>query len=153
MFLKKRVYVAYADANGGPGGAVCVFKANGKFKKRLTTNHEVGTLQGPWGMAIAPKHWGKFGGRLLVGNVGDGTINVFNRRNGHFKGTLKDASGAPLVNAGLWGIAFGNGVIGTPNSLIFAAGIGNTPGDLENEYLHGLIGLIEPAAKEDADDD
>ena len=76
-------------------------------------------------MAIAPKHWGKFGGRLLVGNVDDGKINAFDRRSGKFKGTLKDASGEPLVNPGLWGIAFGNGVIGTPNSLIFAAGIGD----------------------------
>jgi uncharacterized protein (TIGR03118 family) len=151
MFLKKRVYVAYADPQGGPGGAVSVFKANGKFKKRLATNGEVGTLQAPWGMAIAPKHWGKFGGRLLVGNVNDGTINVFNRRNGHFKGTLKDAAGEPLVNPGLWGIAFGNGVIGTPNSLIFAAGIGDEVN--EHVYEHGLVGLIEPAAKENADDD
>ena len=143
MFLKKRVYVSYADPEGGPGGAVSVFKANGKFKKRLATNGEVGTLQAPWGMAIAPKHWGKFGGRLLVGNVNDGTINVFNRRNGHFKGTLKDAAGDPLVNPGLWGIAFGNGVIGTPNSLIFAAGIGDEVN--EHVYEHGLVGLIEPA--------
>ncbi len=76
-------------------------------------------------MAIAPKHWGKFGGRLLVGNVDNGKINAFGARSGKFKGTLKDASGEPLVNTGLWGIAFGNGVIGTPNSLIFAAGIGD----------------------------
>ena len=83
------------------------------------------TLQGPWGMAIAPKHWGKFGGRLLVGNVDDGNDQRVQPRSGKFKGTLKDASGAPLVNPGLWGIAFGNGVIGTPNTLIFAAGIGD----------------------------
>ena len=33
-------------------------------------------------MAIAPKHWGKFGGRLLVGNVDDGKINAFERAAG-----------------------------------------------------------------------
>ena len=75
------------------------------------------------------------------------------RRSGKFKGTLKDASGEPLVNPGLWGIAFGNGVIGTPNSLIFAAGIGDEVNDIAHIYEHGLIGLIEPAGKEDADDD
>ncbi|MEP6814231.1 MAG: TIGR03118 family protein [Marmoricola sp.] len=143
-FLKNRVYVAYADANGGPGGAISVFKADGRFQKRLATNGAVGTLQGPWGMAIAPEHWGKFGGRLLVGNVGDGTINVFGRRSGQFKGTVSDASGAPLVNSGLWGIAFGNGVIGTPRTLVFAAGIGNEVNDVTHEYEHGLIGLISP---------
>jgi uncharacterized protein (TIGR03118 family) len=155
MFLKDRVYVAYFGANGG--GAVSVFKADGRFKKRLIENGPDGTLQSPWGMAIAPKNWGKFGGRLLVGNVGDdggpgdGTINAFDRRSGKFKGTLKDASGEPLVNFGLWGIAFGNGVIGTPNSLIFAAGIGDEV--QEHVYEHGLVGLIEPTGKKDADDD
>jgi uncharacterized protein (TIGR03118 family) len=151
-FLKDRVYVAYARLNpagpSDPGGAVSVFKANGKFKKRLVTD---GKLFAPWGMAIAPKHWGKFGGRLLVGNVDDGLIHAYGRRSGKFKGTLKDASGEPLVNPGLWGIAFGNGVIGTPNSLIFAAGIGDEVN--EHVYEHGLVGLIEPAGEEDDDDD
>jgi len=58
------------------------------------------------------------------------------------------ASGEPLVNFGLWGIAFGNGVIGTPNSLI----IGNEVDDIAHTYEHGLIGLIEPTSEEDDDD-
>ena len=149
-YLQHRVYVAYADPNGNPGGAISVFKANGKFKKRLVTSDR---LSGAWGMAIAPEHWGKFGGRLLVGNVDTGLIQAFGRRSGHFKGTLKDASGEPLVNSGLWGIAFGNGKIGTPDDLIFAAGIGNETNDALHSYEHGLIGLIEPAGMEDADDD
>jgi uncharacterized protein (TIGR03118 family) len=145
--LKGKVYVSYDHGPGGPpGGAVSVFKKSGKFKKRLITSHR---LDGAWGMAIAPKHWGEFGGRLLVGNVEDGLINAFGRGSGHFKGTLKDASGAPLVNPGLWGIEFGNGTIGTPNSLIFAAGIGDEVG--EHVYEHGLVGIIEPTG-EDGDD-
>ena len=71
-FLKDRVYVAYADPEGAHRGAISMFKADGKFKKRLFTDGDGGVLQGPWGMAIAPKHWGKFGGRLLVGNVENG---------------------------------------------------------------------------------
>jgi uncharacterized protein (TIGR03118 family) len=149
-FLQDRVYVAYARLNAAgpsdPGGAVSVFKANGTFKKRLITD---GKLFAPWGIAIAPKHWGKFGGRLLVGNVDDGLIHAYGRRSGDFKGTLKDASGKPLVNPGLWGIEFGNGVIGTPNSLIFAAGIGDEVDD--HVYEHGLVGLIEPTGEEDDD--
>jgi uncharacterized protein (TIGR03118 family) len=149
-FLKDRVYVSYADPEGNPGGAISLFKANGKFQKRLVTTDR---LSGAWGMAIAPKHWGKFGGRLLVGNVDTGLIRAFGSRSGKFKGTLKDASGEPLVNTGLWGIAFGNGVIGTPNSLIFAAGIGEKVDDFAHTYEHGLVGLIEPTGKKDADDD
>ena len=42
-------------------------------------------------------------------------------------------------------------MIGTPNSLIFAAGIGDEVN--EHVYEHGLVGLIEPAGEEDADDD
>jgi uncharacterized protein (TIGR03118 family) len=139
-YLKGRVYVTYAAA-GGPGAALSVFKSNGRFIKRLVNG---APLSGPWGMAIAPKHWGSFGGALLVGNVDDGKINAFNRYTGHFLGTLKDASGKPLVNLGLWGLAFGNGTIGTPRTLIFAAGIGAAPGSFNEFYEHGLIGLIKP---------
>ena len=139
-FLKGKVYVTYAPGPGTPGGAISVFNPNGDFVKRLVTDDH---LFGPWGMVIAPKNWGQFGTNLLVGNVDDGTIQAFARGSGKFQGTLQDASGAPLVNTGLWGLAFGNGVIGNPNSLIFAAGIGDEVG--EHIYEHGLIGLIEPA--------
>jgi uncharacterized protein (TIGR03118 family) len=145
MFLKGRVYVAYFS--GGPGSAksaVTVFGPRGMSHKRLVTN---GKLFAPWGMAIAPRHWGHFGGALLVGNVDDGKINAFNRHNGHFIGTLKNAHGKALVNPGLWGIAFGNGVIGTPRTLIFAAGIGSEVGGFgEDVYAHGLVGLIKPVS-------
>jgi uncharacterized protein (TIGR03118 family) len=142
-YLNGRVYVAYAF---GPNNesAVSVFKKNGKFIKRLVTN---GPLAGPWGMAIAPRHWGRFGGALLVGNVEDGKINAFNRRNGHWLGALKDDEGNDLVNEGLWGIKFGNGTFGTPNDLIFAAGIGSEIG--EHVYEHGLIGKITPVEDDD----
>jgi uncharacterized protein (TIGR03118 family) len=140
-FLKGRVYVAYAT-QGVPGGAVSVFTPEGRFIKRLVTG---APLNGPWGMTIAPEHWGHFGGALLVGNVESGMINAFNRRNGHLLGTLSDAAGNPLVNPGLWGIEFGNGTIGTPRTLLFAAGIGEAAGGFgEHIYEHGLVGLIEP---------
>jgi uncharacterized protein (TIGR03118 family) len=141
MYLKGRVYVTYAAPEPGQTSAVSVFKPNGRFIRRLVTN---GPLAGPWGMAIAPKGWGRFGGRLLVGNVDDGRINAFNRRNGKFLGAVSDANGTAIANPGLWGIAFGNGVIGTRNTLLFAAGIGAEVGG-EGFYEHGLIGLIEEA--------
>jgi uncharacterized protein (TIGR03118 family) len=137
-YLHGRVYVSYF---GESSSALSVFRTDGRFVRRLATG---GPLVAPWGMTIAPKHWGAFGGALLVGNVGDGKINAFNPRNGHFLGTLKDAKGAPLVNVGLWGLKFGNGVLGNPRTLIFAAGIGETPTDFEHFYEHGLIGAITP---------
>ena len=104
-------------------------------------------------MAIAPEDWGDFGGALLVGNVESGKINAFNRRNGHLLGTLSDAAGMPLVNPGLWGLAFGNGTIGTPRTLLFAAGIGESAGGFgEHVYEHGLVGLIEPVDNEHEND-
>ncbi len=144
MYLKGKVYVAYF-ANSG--GAVSVFTRQGVFLKRLVTGPP---LVGPWGMAISPKGWNGFGRSLLIGNVDDGTISAFGLGNGHFRGTLSDADGNPLVNPGLWGIAFGNGKIGTPRSLIFAAGIGSEVGGFGDDiYEHGLVGLIEPLNRHD----
>ena len=87
-------------------------------------------------MVMAPAHWGRFGGMLLVGNEDGGRINAFDPATGAFRGPLRDAAGAPLANDGLWGLAFGNGAFGTPRTLIFAAGI--------DEYTHGLVGTISP---------
>lgn len=145
-YLDGRVYVAYAFGAGKHADAVSVFTAGGRFLKRLVTD---GPLAAPWGMAIAPHHWGELGGALLVGNVDDGKINAFNPRNGHWLGVLKDGSGHPLVNPGLWGLKFGNGVFGTPDDLVFSAGVGDEVGN--EVYEHGLIGIITPSA--DRDDD
>lgn len=143
MTLKGRVYVSYSPA-GGPGtgpSALSVFAQDGRFIKRLATG---GVLQDPWGMAIAPPEWGDHGGDLLVGNVDDGRINTFDPQTGAFHGPLRDQKGAPIVNLGLWGLQFGNGVAGTPRTLLFAAGIGKVPGGFEEFYEHGLVGMIKP---------
>lgn len=134
--LGGRVYVAYAPVPGASpsvDGVVDVFDLDGRMIRRLVTG---GQLDDPWGMVLAPAHWGRFGGMLLVGNEENGRINAFDPRTGEFRGTIRDASGRPIAHPGLWGLAFGNGVIGTPRTLIFAAGI--------DEYAHGLVGLIRP---------
>ena len=140
--LGGKLYVMYAKQNGakirdtaGPGnGFVNTFDLNGNFLKRVVSN---GPLNSPWGVAIAPANWGAFGGALLVGNFGDGTINAFDATAGTSLGTLQDKTGAPIVNSGLWAIAFGNGGSGGDvNTLYFTAGIqGET---------HGLLGAIAP---------
>jgi uncharacterized protein (TIGR03118 family) len=134
------IYVTFAkqDADAeddvrGPGfGFVDVFDAGGKLIKRFAAR---GVLNAPWGLALAPASFGHFGGALLVGNFGDGTINAFGPRSGRFVGSLRDDRGRRIRIDGLWGLQFGNGVAAQPlNSLFFAAG----PGDEE----HGVYGVI-----------
>jgi uncharacterized protein (TIGR03118 family) len=129
--LGNRVFVTYAVPGGGPGGAIAVFTFKGRFLRQLSADPH---LVAPWGITAAPPHWTHLGGRLLVGNVDDGRISVFSRTTGAFKGQLRDSHGNVIVNDGLWGLAFGNGVTGTPQDLLFAAGI--------DGYAHGLLGMI-----------
>ena len=142
--LGGKLYVTYAmqdadahDDVAGPGnGFIDIYNLNGVFSKRLVSH---GPLDSPWGMALAPTSWGPYGGDLLVGNFGDGTINAFNPNSGSFVGNLKRPDGSALVIDGLWGLAFGNGAQGTTkDELYFAAGI---PGDGAIED-HGLFGKI-----------
>ena len=42
---------------------------SGHLLRRLISQ---GQLNAPWGLALAPKHFGQFSGDLLVGNFGDG---------------------------------------------------------------------------------
>jgi uncharacterized protein (TIGR03118 family) len=134
-----RLVVAYAqqdadaeDEVAGAGlGYVDVFDANGHLLRRLISQ---GALNAPWGIALAPRHFGAFSGDLLVGNFGDGAINAYDPRTGDFRGTLKNKDGNQIKINGLWALRFGNGVIGTPQTLLFTAGIGDED--------HGLFGEI-----------
>ncbi len=122
----------------GPGtGIVDAFDVNGKFVKRAITG---GNLNAPWGMALAPAGFGKFGGDLLVGNFGDGVINVYDPTSYDFLGQLTDADGNVITNSGLWEIVFGqsNPSVGDPNKLYFSAGL--------NEERDGLFGSIAAVA-------
>jgi uncharacterized protein (TIGR03118 family) len=92
-------------------------------------------------MALAPRGFGGLAGDLLVGNFGDGTINAYNARSGEPDGQLSNEDGNPIQIDGLWALQFGNGVIGTPRTLVFTAGIG--------DEAHGLLGEIVPAGGHD----
>jgi uncharacterized protein (TIGR03118 family) len=139
-----RLYVTYAVQNAskhddvaGPGnGIIDVYSTNGFLLSRLVTG---GQLNSPWGLAIAPKNFGPFGGDLLVGNFGDGTINAYSLNGlhpAHFNGKLLDLSGNVVTIGGLWSLKFGNGgMAGDKNTLFFTAGI-----DDEN---HGLFGSLQ----------
>jgi len=142
--LDGRLYVTYgkqdADAKDevdGPGlGLVDVFSTSGHMIRRLASG---GRLNAPWGLAIAPDGFGRFGGDLLVGNFGDGHISAFDRHSGERVGTLRDGAGQPIAIDGLWGLRFGNGVTATPDTLVFSAGPGGE--------AHGLLGFLNPVGR------
>ena len=116
------LFVTYAKQDAAqhddvacPGcGFIDVFKTDGTFVQRLVS---MGALNSPWGLALAPGNFGKFSNDLLVGNFGDGTINAFDPTTGAQLGTVDGTNGMPLVNLGLWGLAFGNGAQGTRPTL------------------------------------
>jgi uncharacterized protein (TIGR03118 family) len=140
--INGQLYVTYAlqDAAGMddspcPGcGYVSVFNTNGDFLQRFASQ---GSLNAPWGVAMAPANWGRASNDLLVGNFGDGLINVFDP-SGNMVGTLSDTNGNPIQNDGLWGLTFGNGGKGgSTNVLYFSAGING-----ENDGLFGSISSV-----------
>jgi hypothetical protein len=98
--------------------------------KRLIDDPTGFWLDNPWGLTIAPKSFGEFGGDLLVGNNGGNNwINAFDPFNGTFKGVLTLSNGQPFSENNLWALKFGNGAIGgVANTLYFTAGIGGTDG-------------------------
>jgi uncharacterized protein (TIGR03118 family) len=99
------LYVTYAlvkvdgDDSAGLGhGYVDVYFPNGTLSNRIASQ---GTLNSPWGLAEGfPALIGM--DALLVGNFGDGRINVFDW-NGNFKGQLMNG-GTPIVIDGLWAL-------------------------------------------------
>lgn len=136
------LYVTYAKQNAemhddvaGQGhGFVDAFDMSGNLLDRLVSH---GSLNSPWGLALAPASFGAFAGDLLVGNFGDGHINAYTVDKGNFRGQLMGGDG-PITIDGLWGIRVGNGGGGAnggnPNALYFSAGING-----ENDGLFGTI--------------
>jgi uncharacterized protein (TIGR03118 family) len=135
-----KLYVTYAlqnaekhdDVAGAGNGFVDVFDPNGTLLQRLASH---GTLNSPWGIALAPSKLANISNELLIGNFGDGRINVFDPDTGRFRGQLKDLSGHPLTIDGLWGLRFGNGANAGPTTrLFFTAG--------PNHEQDGLFGSL-----------
>lgn len=126
---------AHHDDVGGPGnGFIDVFDTSGNLLRRFASQ---GTLNSPWGLALAPANFGTFSHALLVGNFGDGHINAFDPGTRAFLGQLQDEGGHAITINGLWGLAFGNGgLAGDTSTLFFASGL--------NDEADGLFGSIEP---------
>ena len=140
-------YVWRAPVNGNDaptGGYVDEFDRDGRLVARVAHG---GVMNAPWGLALAPRSFGRFGGDLLVGNFGDGHINAF-RRNGRgwaYHGTLRGRDRKPLVLNGLWALSFGNDATAGPaGTLFFTSGPHRWIGETELG-VHGLLGSIAPA--------
>ena len=141
--IGSNLFVTYAlqkpgqhDDMAGPGnGFVDVFDTNGHLLRRFASH---GTLNSPWGLAVAPDDFGPFSQALLIGNFGDGRINAFNQTTGAFLGQLANPTGQPITIDGLWGLTFGRASEDDDaNTLFFAAGI--------NDEADGLFGTLTPA--------
>jgi len=140
--INNQVLVTYAmqdQAKHDPvhqagAGYVDLFDLNGNFVQRLISQ---GNLNAPWGAVLPPAGFGSLAGKLLIGNLGDGTINAFDPTAGTFIDQMKDSTGAVITNASLWDMVFGGGgTSGDPNTLYITAGLSNEQ--------HGLFAAVTP---------
>jgi uncharacterized protein (TIGR03118 family) len=125
--LNGNLYVTFAkqdsamhDETTGAGlGYVDVFDFSGNLISQFAS---AGALNAPWGIAIAPAGFGSLQGDVLIGNFGDGTINIFSPNGtalANFEGPLMSSAGQPFVFAGLWSLVFGNGDADKPLTTLF----------------------------------
>ncbi len=129
--LNGTVYVTY-EQPGKTGGIVDAFSTSGTFLARVGS---AGSLDQPWGLAIAPSSFGALAGDLLVGNKGSGEISIFNLSTDTALGTLNGTNGQPIVIQDLWALFVGNGTsAGSTDEIYFTAGVGG--------YRDGLVGVI-----------
>src|SRR5207237_5826065 len=141
-----KLFVTYTGFTAPFGGVVDVFDTDGNL---LTPNHFAanapgqGPLEAPWGIALAPSHFGTFSQDLLIGNVeGAGHINAFDPVTGADLGQLQHPDGTPSAITGLWDLAFGGGGKnnGKTDELFFTAGF-----TAEDPAGNGLFGKIHAA--------
>ena len=141
------VWVTYATNQGHAAqttaalgdGAVAEFSESGVLK----TMKIGGEFASPWGLAVAPSTFGKFGGDLLVGNFSfdHSEINAFDPTTLAFQGSIAINDGGQSPG-GLWSLFFGvGGKDGNPNTLYFTDGLNG-----ETEGLFGAITSVpEPS--------
>jgi uncharacterized protein (TIGR03118 family) len=139
-----KIYVAYAlrtatapyrTVDGLGNGIVDVYSNTGSFVSRIATG---GPLNSPWGVAIAPANFGVFSNDILIGNFGDGKINVFDPVSFAYLGQLLDVTGKSLAYASLWELLPGGTAI-TPITGVTAPAV--SAGDTSTVYFTaGLVG-------------
>jgi len=144
--INNQLYVTYAkqdsakhdEVTGAGLGYVDVFDLSGNLVSRFAST---GALNAPWGIAVAPSGWGSLAGDVLVGNFGDGKINIFKPNGTQLAtsvGPLKGSNGQPFAFPGLWSLVFGNGDSDKPlATLFYTAGFAT--------QTDGILGAITPS--------
>jgi uncharacterized protein (TIGR03118 family) len=145
--MNGKVYVTYApsghaaDVSAAKGmGALAVFSENGTLESSSFVGDQ---LASPWGLALAPSNWGKFGGDLLVGNFsfGDSVIDALNPTTFAVEGTIAINDGGQSPG-GLWSLAFGGGGNdGNPDTLFITDGLNGEKDGL----LASITSVPEPS--------
>jgi uncharacterized protein (TIGR03118 family) len=150
--IGNNVYVTYAkqddekedDVSGVGNGYVNLFDVTGKLVRRLVST---GTLNSPWGVALAPVSFGALANTLLIGNFGDGKVYAYDPTTGAARGQLVDAANAQLKVDGLWALVFSTASVadggatgtgsdaGTATRLFFTAG--------PNKEENGVFGHLD----------
>jgi uncharacterized protein (TIGR03118 family) len=144
--LKDQLYVTYAmqdsamhdEVTGAGLGYVDIFDFGGNLLSRFAS---AGALNAPWGIALAPAGFGSLEGDVLIGNFGDGKINIFAPSGSSvatLMGALTDNKGDTLVFPGLWSLVFGDGDSDKPlTTLFYTAGFA--------DQTDGVLGSITTA--------
>ncbi|HET6882333.1 MAG TPA: TIGR03118 family protein [Pirellulales bacterium] len=132
QLFNNQLYVTYALQSGvatktptaGAGdGAIDVYNLDGSLVQRLVAPG--GSLNEPYGLAMAPSSFGDFQGDLLVANGGDGHILAYDST-GAPQGALNAGPGtsSPITIPGVRGLTFGNGATsgaGDVSNLFYSA--------------------------------
>lgn len=146
-----QVFVAYAIQNaskddplaGAGNGVVDVFDLQGDFVRQFAMG---GSLNAPWGIALATPNFGPFAGAILIGNTGDGTVSAFDAATGNFLGQLTDGNSNVLINPGIRGLTFREDTLANPDALYFTADINNGEGGLFGAIASGLTSVTRASA-------
>jgi uncharacterized protein (TIGR03118 family) len=145
--VNNQLYVTFAmqdqamhdEVTGAGLGYVDVFDFNGNLLSRFAS---AGALNAPWGIAVAPSGFGSLAGDVLIGNFGDGTVNIFTPNGTSLAtsaGALMVSNGGALAIPGLWSLAFGNGDPDKPvTTLFYTAGFA--------DQTDGVFGSISPTS-------
>lgn len=149
--IGNQLFAAYAlqnaskdgPVNGAGNGVVDVFDLQGNFVRRFAMG---GSLNAPWGIALAGPNFGPFAGAILVGNFGDGTVSAFDAATGNFLGQLQDGNGNLLANPGIRGLTFRADGLADPNALYFTADINNGEGGIFGAITSGLVSVTRASA-------
>jgi uncharacterized protein (TIGR03118 family) len=107
--INNYMFVTYAKQSGigcndDPGkghGYVSIFNYEGLFVKRFISN---GKLNSPYGIIKLPESFGDLGHNFLIGNNGNGKLNVYNH-DGKYVTTLKNKHHHKIIINGLHGFA------------------------------------------------